>query len=226
MQLAGVFDTIAIERVVFGRPCPEALPEEADRIGAKRLFLIVSKTLDEETDQIDLIRQSLGARYAGSFSGIPSHTPRDAIIEAASAARSANADLIVTYGGGSVTDAGKMVQLCLQHSITSPDQLDAYRETIQADGTRVAPTYEGPKVRQIAVPTTLSAGEFGAGAGCTDPKRGVKELFRHRLFVPRVVVLDPQATLRTPEWLWLSTGIRALDHAVETICSQFANPQS
>ncbi len=62
MQLAGVFDTIAIERVVFGRPCPEALPEEADRIGAKRLFLIVSKTLDEETDQIDLNRGQIAAR--------------------------------------------------------------------------------------------------------------------------------------------------------------------
>lgn len=226
MQHSGVFDTIATERVVFGRPCREALLEEAERIGATRLFLIVSKTLDTETDQIDQIRQALGARYADSFSGIPSHTPREAIIEAAACARAANADLIVTYGGGSVTDAGKMVQLCLQHDITAPDQLDAYRETVQSDGTRTAPAYDGPAVRQIAIPTTLSAGEFGAGAGCTDAKRGMKELYRHPLFVPRVVLLDPKATVPTPEWLWLSTGIRALDHAVETICSQFANPQS
>ena len=226
MQHAGVFDTIAIERVVFGRPCAEALAEEAKRIEATRLFLIVSKTLDAETDHIDLIRKALGVRYAGSCSGIPSHTPRDAIIEAAARARAANADLIVTYGGGSVTDAGKMVQLCLKHGITAADQLDGYRETIEADGVRVSPAYDGPKLRQIAVPTTLSAGEFGAGAGCTDTKRGMKELYRHRLLVPRVVILDPQATVPTPEWLWLSTGIRALDHAVETICSQFANPQS
>ena len=33
--------------------------------------------------------------------------------------------------------------------------------------------------------------------------------------VPPVVILDPEATVYTPEVLWLSTGIRAMDHAVE-----------
>ena len=44
--------------------------------------------------------------------------------------------------------------------------------------------------------------------------------------MPRVVILDPEMTSRTPEWLWLSTGVRALDHAVETVCSQFADHRS
>jgi alcohol dehydrogenase class IV len=38
------------------------------------------------------------------------------------------------------------------------------------------------------------------------------------------VVLDPAVTVHTPEWLWLSTGIRAVDHCVEGICSTEANP--
>jgi alcohol dehydrogenase class IV len=33
--------------------------------------------------------------------------------------------------------------------------------------------------------------------------------------MPCAVVLDPAITLHTPEWLWLSTGIRAVDHAIE-----------
>ena len=41
--------------------------------------------------------------------------------------------------------------------------------------------------------------------------------------MPRSVILDPAATVHTPEWLFLSTGIRAVDHAVEDICS--INPQ-
>ena len=41
--------------------------------------------------------------------------------------------------------------------------------------------------------------------------------------MPRSVILDPAATIHTPEWLFLSTGIRAMDHAVEDICS--INPQ-
>ena len=68
--------------------------------------------------------------------------------------------------------------------------------------------------------------EFGFSAGCTDTVRRVKQAYRHPLFVPQVVVLDPALTLHTPEWLWLSTGIRAVDHAVETLCSPSATAHS
>jgi maleylacetate reductase len=78
----------------------------------------------------------------------------------------------------------------------------------------------------IAIPTTLSAGEFSAGAGCTDTVHHVKESFSHPLMMPRTVILDPQAAVPTPEWLFLSTGIRAVDHAVEDICSVNGQPIS
>jgi maleylacetate reductase len=78
----------------------------------------------------------------------------------------------------------------------------------------------------IAVPTTLSAGEFSSGAGCTDSKRGVKESFSHPQMIPRGVILDPAASVPTPQWLFLSSGIRAVDHAVEDICSIDGQPLS
>jgi alcohol dehydrogenase class IV len=83
---------------------------------------------------------------------------------------------------------------------------------------------KAPAVPQISVPTTLSAGEFSAIAGVTDERNKVKELFRHPDIVPKAVVLDPQVTRHTPMWLWLSTGIRAVDHCVEGICSREATP--
>jgi maleylacetate reductase len=76
----------------------------------------------------------------------------------------------------------------------------------------------------IAVPTTLSAAEFNAYAGISDLRHGIKESFGHRLIVPRVIVLDPAATLATPMDLMLSTGLKAVDHAVERLCSQQAHP--
>ena len=79
-------------------------------------------------------------------------------------------------------------------------------------------------IRMIAVPTTLSAAEFNAFAGISDPCHGIKESFGHRLIVPRVIVLDPAATLATPMDLMLSTGLKAVDHAVERLCSQQAHP--
>jgi maleylacetate reductase len=44
--------------------------------------------------------------------------------------------------------------------------------------------------------------------------------------MPRAVILDPVASAPTPEWLFLSTGIRAVDHAVEDICSVDGQPIS
>ena len=77
-----------------------------------------------------------------------------------------------------------------------------------------------PTVRQISIPTTLSAGEFSAIAGVTNEATKVKEMFRHPLTIPQAVILDPEVTRHTPMWLLLSTGIRAVDHCVEGVCSR------
>ena len=53
-------------------------------------------------------------------------TATDKVVEAANAARAAGADLLVTFGGGSVTDAGKVMQVCLEHGVTDMAELDAY----------------------------------------------------------------------------------------------------
>jgi maleylacetate reductase len=214
----------AMEAVVFGRPAEEAVGEEVSRLRAERVFLMASGTLNRSTDEIAKVCQTLGQHFAGIFDRMLPHTPRSAVIAAAAAAREADADLLVTIGGGSVTDGGKAVQLCLANDIRTAEALDAYRPVSGPGGILGPPPSNPPLVRQITVPTTLSAGEFSAIAGVTDEHRRVKELFRHPLIIPRAVVLDPAITLHTPEWLWLSTGIRAVDHCVEGICSGEANP--
>ena len=115
-------------------------------------------------------------------------------------------------GGGSVTDAGKLMQICLRHNVTKYEDLDAYHVDVKTDGTRRVPEFDGPIVRQIAIPTTLSGGEFQPGGGCTDNRNKVKRSYRHPLLIPRVTILDPAPTVHTPMWVWLSTGVRAVDH--------------
>jgi maleylacetate reductase len=208
----------AMEAVVFGKSAAEAVADEARRLDSERVFLMVSGTLNRTTDEVAAVRRALGNRFAGVFDRVPPHTPRGAVIEAAAAAREAGADLIATIGGGSVTDGAKAVQLCLANDIRTTEALDGLRPV---EGP---PVCKPPAVRQISVPTTLSAGEFSAIAGVTDERHRVKELFRHPQIIPRTVLLDPAVTVHTPEWLWLSTGIRAVDHCVEGICSSEANP--
>jgi len=223
---SGMFVFTAIERIVYGQPAAQALRVEAERLNAGRVFLIVSGTMNRTTDEVVKVREALRERFAGVYDRVPSHTPRETVIDIAQAARAAGTDLIVTFGGGSVTDAGKMLQLCLRHDVTDVDALDAFRVRVDADGTRVVPEFAAPIVRQIAIPTTLSGGEFQPQGGCTDTRRKLKQSFRHPLHIPRVTILDPAPTMHTPLWVWLSTGLRAVDHATEALCSPFSNPAS
>src|SRR5580692_1116303 len=80
MSVAGIYQNFAIDRVVYGKPAAETLVAEAARLGAKRVFLVVSRTLDTETTWVHEMRTVLGARYAGSFAGMPSHTPRQSVL--------------------------------------------------------------------------------------------------------------------------------------------------
>jgi maleylacetate reductase len=114
-----------MEEVQFGVPAAQAVAEQARRLDAQRVFLMVSGTLNRNTDEIDNVRRALGNRCVGTFDQMPPHTPRQAVIEAAERAREASADLVVTIGGGSITDGAKAVQLCLANNIRTPEALDA-----------------------------------------------------------------------------------------------------
>jgi maleylacetate reductase len=220
----GILIFPVLERLVYGEPAAQAVAAEAERRGAQRVFVMASGTLNRKTDAVARLRDALGARCVGVFDCMPSFTPRQAVLDATVEARAAKADLVVTFGGGSVTDGGKMVRLCLQNNVTDLDGFDAFRSVTLADGTRTVPKFEGPKIAQIAVPTTLAGGEFNNQAGCTDPRVQIKHGYRHADLMPRTVVLDPAPSVHAPLQVWLSTGMRAVDHAVEGICSQFAHP--
>ncbi len=227
---SGTYRYPAMNRVIYGQNFAAALAAERARKGAERVFLMAGATLSRETGFVDEVRAALGAHLAGVFTGIGAHTPRLDVVAAANAARAAGADMLVTLGGGSVTDAAKMVGMCLANDVTDARQLDAFRAITGADGVTRRPATKAGAVRTVSIPTTLSAGEFSSFAGCTDTRTadGVKrkESYASASMIPEAVILDPAVSLPTPEWLWLSTGIRAVDHAVEDICSINSQPMS
>ena len=217
MASSSIFTYFDIDRVISGEPFDTAAAAEAERQGAERIYLIVGGTLSRDTDTVARLEQALGSRLIGICNRMASHTPLDDVVAAANEARAGKADLILTVGGGSVTDGGKLVVACLANDASDMETLRSYRAASERE-------MQTPTVRQVAVPTTLSGGEFNVTAGGTDPVRHVKQMYRHPLMVPRAVILDPALTVHTPEWLWLSTGVRAVDHAVEGLCSIHAHP--
>ncbi|MDI4237756.1 iron-containing alcohol dehydrogenase [Bradyrhizobium sp. Arg237L] len=215
MHSAGSYQYPSMDSVIYGKPAAEALREEAERLGARRVYLIVSRTLNTTTDEIEKIRTALGNRYASTFDGIPQHTTRDVVVQTAKQAKEAGADLVVAIGGGSVVDAAKIVLMCMEHEIFDPSGLDGFETTPER---RFGP-FRTPKVRMIAIPSTLSGGEYNSGTLVTDTRRKLKQIFNHPTMMPRTIILDPAITRYTPEKLWLGSGTRAMDHGIEAICS-------
>jgi len=219
MRIAGSYQYPTMESVIYGKPAAEALREEAERLDAKRVYLIVSRTLNTNTDEIEGIRKALGDRYAETFDGVPQHTTREVVVRIAREAKDARADLVVAIGGGSVVDAAKIVLMCMEHEIFEQGGLDGFETTPE----RRFGQFRTPKVRMIAIPSTLSGGEYNSGTLVTDTRRKLKQIFNHPMMMPRSIILDPAITRYTPEKLWLGSGTRAMDHGIEAICSSRPN---
>jgi maleylacetate reductase len=220
----GVFNFLAQDRVVFGTPAAEALHTETQLRGAQRIFVVTSRSLNRKTDAVTQAVSRIAPQLVGLFDDCVEHTPRDSVIALAQAVRAADADLIVSIGGGTVIDTVKVALVALAQNLTRIEQLDDWHMRVAADGSRVVPQPGQPPCRQIAVPTTLSGAEFSDLGGCTDTRFGTKQGYTGAYIGAATVILDPRITVHTPDRLWLSTGIRAVDHAVEALCSINAQP--
>ncbi|MCK1270760.1 MULTISPECIES: iron-containing alcohol dehydrogenase [unclassified Bradyrhizobium] len=222
MRKAGIHNFPAIDRVVYGKAASEALNDEAVRLDAKRVFLIVSRTLNTKTDEIEKIRRALGERHVATFDGIAEHTTRKQAAEVARQAKDAGADLVVAVGGGSAIDLAKIVIMAMEHDIRDEAGFDPFP---MGPGVTVSP-FRSPKVRQIAVPSTLNGGEYNAAALVTDERSRLKQIFFHSLMMPVAIILDPALTVHTPSKLWMGSGTRSMDHGIEALCSPAGTPLS
>ena len=211
------------QTVAFGVPLADALPEAARRLAARRLAVVTTNSLTGSGGLAEVVRNILGTKLHCVVAGIHSHTPRADVVRVIQALE--GADGVVTLGGGSVCDSAKAARLCLANGITDAAGMDRLRPYNKAKGAEPDGT-KSPSLPFIAVATTLSAAEFTSGAGVTDERGPRKQVYLYPRLGPDIVILDPQVTLRTPPRLWFSTGIRALDHALETWCSTNPTPLS
>ena len=225
-MITGTHHWTAQERVIYGKPAAEALAEEIARAKAERIFVMTTRSITNGT-LVGRLVKSLGGKFAGKFDAISAHSPREAVLGGAAALRAAKADLIVAVGGGSVIDATKVMLLALWRGANDVEALSKLAG-VRGSAANEASAWgaEAQPLRMIAIPTTLSAAEFFPSAGVTDVQKHVKQMYFHPLVVPKAVILDPAATLETPMELLLSTGMRAVDHAVEGWCSVKTTPMA
>ena len=221
--LQGDFNPTVPSRIVFGNEKIDSLRDEVKKLGGKRVLVLSGRTVAEKTDSVRRINEGLGDLSAGVYSGLIQRAPLSTAIEAANMAVANGVDTLVGVGGSTISDAARMIAVLMAEGITTVDQL---RQLGEEQDMVLEPNLDGKSLPlQVSIPTTLSAGEFNMGGGnVLDDQAGHKIRVRHPRLYADLIMLDPVMTEGTPDWLWLSTGVKALDHCIERLYSTGNQP--
>ncbi|KAI1314191.1 hypothetical protein F5Y03DRAFT_336372 [Xylaria venustula] len=213
--------------VSHGLPYEQACKKHVDGfLNASRVYIIASKSLSQQTRCLAKLEAALGEKHAGTWIGVKSHSPYDDLVEILQDVKAKRADCLVTLGGGSLTDGAKFIVYALENGVDTVDDVIKLSEPfIKMEEEAFAGIGKTPTIPLLFIPTTLSGGEYTKFAGCTNPRNHMKVQFTHPGMYARLVILDPDLCRTTPDWVWRSTGVRAIDHCVETICSTRVSPE-
>ncbi len=185
-----------------------------EQVGRRRALIVCGRSL-AASDVLERIKAALGKGCAGVFAEVEMHAPLPVLERGAQAARSANADCIVSLGGGSAIDSGKGIALI------DTVGLDYRSFALSPSGKRISKL----RMAHIAIPTTTGSGsEVAPTCGLRDPQSARKVVFRDTRLIPSVAILDPQVTLDTPARLTAASGITAVARCIELLYSGRRNP--
>ena len=216
LDLQGEFRPPVPSRVIFGKGKLSELAQEVRDLGGSRVLVLSGRSVAEQTDAVSRTKAVLGDACVGVYSGLTQRAPLSTAVEATRMALDGKVDTLVGVGGSTISDAARMIAVMMAQGITTEDKL---RQLSQESAGMLAPDLTGKQLPwQVAIPTTLSAGEFNLGGGnILDDQAGHKIRVRHPSLYAHLIVLDPEMTVGTPDWLWLSTGVKALDHCIERL---------
>lgn len=189
--------------------------------GCQRLVIVHSKALDENTNIIKRLKEKLGSLAVAFKSGVGAHSPYEDVLEITRLIDEHEADCLISIGSSSYSDASKIARL--MHANLAKDNLrvEAMEHLVDQDKGK-AEGLKNPTIRLIVVPTSLSASEWNANSSATNPHTHKKQHFESEFAAPDLILLDPDVAATSPRKLWLSSGMRAVDHCVETVRTGFS----
>ncbi|OCL02301.1 maleylacetate reductase [Glonium stellatum] len=208
---------------IFNSSYLEDIPAELASWKVNRVVLVFSKSLDAQTDVIKKLEARLGDSIVAKKSGVGSHSPYADVIDIANLLHANQADCLISIGSSSYSDACKIA--ALMHATLPPGFTEADMEALVNKETGITWDVKPPTVKVIVVPTSLSASEWNAISSATNSDRK-KQHFGTPEAAPDLVLLDPEVASTAPRMLWLSSGVRAIDHCVETMCNKLSHEEA
>jgi len=206
------FEFATATRIIFG---PGTICEAASLSAemGNRACVVTGRTIERAGSLLEQLDQQ-GVEYVTfNVVGEPTTTAAKAGVELA---RQAKSNLVISIGGGSILDTGKVIAVML----TNSGELEDYLEVVGVG----KPLSQSP-VPHIAIPTTAGTGaEVTRNSVLSVPEYKVKVSMRSPLMLPCLAVVDPILTYSMPPSVTASTGLDALTQLMEVYVSNKANP--
>ena len=207
-------------RMVAGNGSADRLPDIVAEHGGRRALVVCGRTV-AEGPQLRLIRQVAGDLIVGIFDEVRPHGGLSGAISGVRAVEKADADCLISLGGGSTIDSAKCIALLRACGDTPLEQFRATEKDGPGDPARPVPQ----TMLHVAVPTTAgSSSEVMPWAGVRDEASKQKMLFRDTQLVPHVAILDPRLVQHTGARLTATSGVTSLARSIETLYSRARQP--
>lgn len=189
----------------------------------KRAFIICDRTLFElgHIDKITEVLKSMDIRCEIFNEVLPDPT-LSLVKKGLARVRDFKPDIILSYGGGSPIDAGKIIWLLYDYPEIKFDDLAMRFMDINKRIYSIAE--KKCKTPFIAIPTTSGTGsEVTPFAVITDDTQdNTKYPIADYAITPNVAIVDPSVTMQMPKSLTAASGYDAITHAIEAIVSVVA----
>jgi alcohol dehydrogenase len=199
-------------RIRFGWGCIGEIKELVESLGGGSVFLVTGKRSARQSGVIDRICESLGPQKVIAFDRVEENPTIETVDTGAQHCRQGGCGVVVGLGGGSSLDAGKAIAMLQKNSGSVREYLDGER-TCKLKG-----------LPYIAIPTTSGTGsEVTPFAVISHPGKKTKPAIAPAHMFPDLALVDPQLTVSMPPAVTASSGLDALDQAIEGFWSKRAN---
>ncbi|GAA0102606.1 bifunctional acetaldehyde-CoA/alcohol dehydrogenase [Paraclostridium bifermentans] len=213
----------APEKVYFKKGClGVALQELKHVLKKERAFIVTDGFLYQNgyTKPITNLLDEMNIKHHTFYDVAP-----DPTLETAKAGAKAMADfkpdVIISIGGGSAMDAGKIMWTMYEHPEIDFGDL-AMRFMDIRKRVYEFPTM-GEKAYFVAIPTSAGTGsEVTPFAVITDQDTGIKYPLADYQLMPNMAIIDSDLMMSMPKGLTAASGIDALTHALEAYASMMA----
>lgn len=206
------FEFATSNRIIFGNGSANQIPALTASMG-QNAFVLTGSVSSRIQPLLEQLSRSTIRYETYNISDEPTIMVAQ---QAVSKARQASCNIVISIGGGSVLDTGKVVAAML----TNSGKLHDYLEVVGKGNPLI-----NPCAPHIAVPTTSGTGaEVTRNAVLSVPESKVKVSMRSPLMIPTIAIVDPELTISMPQAITASTGLDAITQLIEAFVSINANP--